>query len=51
MKKVTAKYEKYKSDKSQWRKVRKRTNVGASTEGKVEAAEGSTEAQRKDNNG
>ena len=31
--------------------MRKRTNVGASTEGKVEAAEGSTEERRKDDNG
>ena len=29
----------------------KRTNVGASTEGKVEVAGGSTEARRKDDNG
>ena len=32
-------------------KVTKWMNVGASTEGKVEAAEGSTEAGRKDDNG
>ena len=31
--------------------MRKRTNVGASKEGKDEAAEGSTEARRKDENG
>ena len=31
--------------------MRKRTNVGPSTEGKVEAAEGSTEAHGKDDNG
>ena len=31
--------------------MRKRANVGASTEGEVEAAEGSTEARRKDDNG
>ena len=31
--------------------MRKRANVGASTEGKVEAAEGSSEAHRKDDNG
>ena len=30
------------------KKVRKRTNVAASTEGEVEAEEGSTEARRKD---
>ena len=28
-----------------------RTNLGASTEGKVEVAEGNTEARRKDDNG
>ena len=50
-KKGTAKYEKYESDETQKRKVRKRTNVRASTEGKVEAAEGSTEARKKDDNG
>ena len=33
------------------KKVRKRTNVGASAESKVEAAEGSTEARRKDDSG
>ena len=33
------------------KKVRERTNVGASAESKVEAAEGSTEERRKDNNG
>ena len=47
----TAKWEKYERDKSKYKKVRKRTNVGASTEGKVEAAEGSTKAHRKDDNG
>ena len=31
--------------------MRKRTNVGASTEGKVEAKKGSTVARRKDDNG
>ena len=31
--------------------MRERTNVVASTEGKFEAAEGSTEARRKDDNG
>ena len=31
--------------------MRKRTNVGASTEGKVEVAEGSAEGRRKDDNG
>ena len=31
--------------------MRKRTNVGASTEGKVEAAEASSETRRKDDNG
>ena len=31
--------------------MRKRTNVGASTKGKVEAEEGSTEARTKDDNG
>ena len=31
--------------------MRKRANVGPSTEGKVEAAEGSTEKRRKDDNG
>ena len=45
---MTAKCEKYKSDKSQKRKVRKRTNVGGSTEGKVAAEGGSTEELRKD---
>ena len=49
--KVTAKYEKYESDKTQQRKVRKRTDVGGSTQGKFEAVEGSTEACRKDKNG
>ena len=39
--------EKDKSDKSQWRKVRKRTNVGGSTEGKLAATGASTEARRK----
>ena len=33
------------------KKVRERTNVGASAESKVEAAEGSTETRRKDDNG
>ena len=58
-KKVTAKYkkqgtakcERHKSDESQQRKVRKRTNVGGLTEGKVAAAGGSTEAHRKKENG
>ena len=31
--------------------MRKQTNVGGSTEGKVEVAEGSTEEGRKDDNG
>ena len=31
--------------------MRKRTNIAASTEGEVEAAEGSPEARRKDVNG
>ena len=31
--------------------MRKQANVGASTEGKVKASEGSTEANRKDGNG
>ena len=42
---------KYESDKTQSRKVRKQTNVGASIEGKNVAAEGSTEARRKDDIG
>ena len=42
---------KYESDKTQSNKVRERMNVGASTEGKVEAAQGSTEARRKDDIG
>ena len=50
-KQVTAKSENYKSDKSQQRKVRKRTNVGGGTEGKFAAAAGSTEWRRKDENG
>ena len=37
----------YESDKSQSRKVRKQANIGASTEGKVEAAEGSTKRAEK----
>ena len=43
--------EKYESDKTQYRKVRKPTNIGASKGGKVEVAEGSTERCRKDDNG
>ena len=43
--------EKYESDKTQYRKVRKPTNIGASKGGQVEVAEGSTEACRKDDNG
>ena len=50
-KKLTAKCQKYVSDKTQQRKVRKRTNVGASKGGKVETAEGSTDARTKDDNG
>ena len=50
-KQVTTKCENYERDKTQQRKVRKRTNVGGLTEGKVEAVEGSTEARRKDENG
>ena len=50
-KKLTAKCEKYESDKTQKKKVRKPTNIAASTEGEVEAAEGSTEARRKKQNG
>ena len=50
-KKGKAKYEKYESDKAQQTKVRERMNVGASTEGKVDEAEDSTEARRKDDNG
>ena len=38
-------------DKTHKAMVRKRTKEGASTEGKVEAADGSTEAGRKDDNG
>ena len=50
-KEQTAKCEKNQSDKTHKAKVRKPTNEGASTECKVEAAEGSTEAGRKDDNG
>ena len=49
---------KYQSEKTKLRKVRKQTNVGGSTEGRVQASEGrvqasegSTEARRKDDNG
>ena len=49
-KQQTAKCEKSESSKTQKLKVTKRTNVGASTEGEVEAAEGNTEARRKDDN-
>ena len=49
---MTAKYEKYKSDKkTQQRHVRERMNVGGLQEDKVEAAGGTTEARRKDDNG
>ena len=43
--------ENYQSDKTQERKVRKPTNVGGWTEGKVEAVEDSNEARRKNENG
>ena len=48
---MSTKCENYESDKTKYRKVRKRTNVGGWTEGKVEAVEGRTEARRKDENG
>ena len=48
---MSAKCEKYETDKTQERKVKKRMDVGASTEGKVEEADGSTEERRKDDNG
>ena len=48
---MTTKREKYESDKTQYRKVRKRTNVGGWTEGKIEAVEGRTEARRKNEKG
>ena len=48
---MTTKCEENESDKTQLRKVRKRTNVGGWTERKVEKVEGSTEARRKDENG
>ena len=48
---MTANGEKYKSGKSQYIKVRKRTNVGGSKEGNVSAAGGSTGSHRKDENG
>ena len=47
---MRAKCEKYESDKTQKLKVTKRTNVGASTEGKFEAAKGITKARTKDEN-
>ena len=50
-KQLTAKCEKYESDKTHQRKTSQRTNVVASTESKVKAAEGSTEARRKDDIG
>ena len=49
-KQVTTKCEKLESDKTQWRKVRKRTNVGFSTECELAAVEGTTEAPTKDEN-
>ena len=48
---LTAKCERYESDKTQQRKVRKWTIVGDRTEVKVEAVEGTSEARRKDDNG